>query len=213
MTCRGSSPQGLADKIVDAVAALPVSATTRKLVAVVGPPGAGKSTVTALAQQALGRRGISAGVLSMDGFHYDNRILQARGLLPRKGAPETFDLTGFRALLQRLFVEDEVAVPEFDRTLDKSVAACSMVTPDQRIVLVEGNYLLLNEPGWCGLGDMWALSVFLDVPLPTLEARLRERWTGLGMTAEEAELRAGANDIPNARRVVQNSRPGDLVLT
>jgi len=211
MTAEGSSPQALAERIADAAAGL-ADGEARQLVALAGPPGAGKSTVAALAQQALQGRGIPTGLLSMDGFHYDNQILTARGLLARKGAPETFDLPGFHSMLCRLQVENEVAVPEFDRVLDKSIAACSMVTEDQRVVIVEGNYLLLNEPGWRDLRDLWALTVFLDVPLPTLEARLLARWTDLGLARDEAERRAFANDIPNARRVSQNSRLGDLVL-
>lgn len=211
MTPDGSSPEALANKIADAAAGLGTG-ETRQLVAVAGPPGAGKSTVAALAQNALHRCGIPAGLMSMDGFHYDNRILIARDMLPRKGAPETFDLPGFHAMLHRLRVEDEVAVPEFDRTLDKSIAACSLVTPDQRVVIVEGNYLLLNEPGWMNLRDLWALTVFLDVPSTTLEARLLDRWTGLGLPRDEAERRAFANDIPNAWRVVRNSGAADLIL-
>ncbi|MGV6805419.1 MAG: AAA family ATPase [Ruegeria sp.] len=211
MTASGSSPQALADRIAEAVAGLAANAA-RQLIAVAGPPGAGKSTVAGLARRALQDRGVPAGLLSMDGFHYDNRILAERDLQPCKGAPETFDLSGFHATLRRLRVEDEVAVPEFDRTLDKSIAACSLVTADQRVVIVEGNYLLLNEPGWTELSGLWALTVFLDVPLPTLEARLLDRWTGLGLPPEVAERRAFANDIPNARRVVQNSSPADLVL-
>ncbi len=211
MTTAGT-PQDLAEQIAGAAAEL-AAGEIRQLIAVAGPPGAGKSTVAALARQALLARGIPAGLLPMDGFHYDNRILSARGQLHRKGAPETFDLSGFHAMLRRLLVEETVAVPEFDRALDKAVAACSLITPDQRIVIVEGNYLLLDEPGWRDLRDLWALTAFLDVPLPTLEARLLHRWTDLGLSRDEAERRAQVNDIPNARQVLRNSGPSDIVLS
>ncbi|WP_209508217.1 MULTISPECIES: hypothetical protein [unclassified Ruegeria] len=211
MTGGGTAPDVLADRIVDAVEALP-AARHRQLVAIAGPPGSGKSTVASLATAKLNRRGVSAGLVPMDGFHFDNAILKERGLFPRKGAPETFDLVGFHALLVRLRAEDEVAIPGFDRKLDLAIAARSMILPDQRVVLVEGNYLLLDEAGWSGLHALWALKVFLGVDLATLKSRLTDRWVGFGLDKQAARERALSNDIPNAERVIQNSVQGDLNL-
>lgn len=212
MTETASSPETLARAIADAVAALP-PASNRQLVAIAGAPGAGKSTVSELTRKELASRGIPAGLIYMDGFHLDNAILSERNLIERKGAPETFDVAGFHALVLRLRSEGEVAVPEFDRQLDVSISARSMITEDQRVVLVEGNYLLLDEPGWSDLNDLWSLKIFLDVDLQTLEARLTDRWLSFGLPLEAAKARALSNDIPNAKRVLQNSSPGDLVLT
>ena len=211
MSNGSSSALTMAHHIAEAARALPQS-QTRNLVAIAGPPGAGKSTVAALSRDLLQQQGIATGLVSMDGFHYDNAILSARDLLPRKGAPETFDVAGFKALLQRLLAEGEVAVPEFDREIDKSIAARALVTPDQQLVLVEGNYLLLQEPGWSDLSEHWALSVFLDVDLGTLEARLHQRWLDHGLPLDDARDRAFANDIPNAKRILSNSCRADLVL-
>ena len=211
MTGGGTAPDVLADRIVDAVEALP-AARHRQLVAIAGPPGSGKSTIASLATAKLNRRGVSAGLVPMDGFHFDNAILKERGLFARKGAPETFDLAGFRALLVRLRTDDEVAIPGFDRKLDLAIAARSMILPDQRVVLVEGNYLLLDEPGWVGLHALWALKVFLGVDLATLKSRLTDRWVGFGLDKQAARERALSNDIPNAERVIRNSAQGDLNL-
>ncbi len=207
-----SPPDILAAKIADAIEALPPS-TGRRLVAIAGPPGAGKSTVAARTRQELQDRGTPAGLFSMDGFHYDNAILSARDLIVRKGAPETFDVPGIKSMLSRLLKESEVAVPEFDRALDKAIAARSLISSEQRTVIVEGNYLLLNEPGWADLHEFWALTVFLDVPLQTLEARLIDRWIAFGLDPEAAKERALSNDIRNARRILENSIPADIVLT
>ena len=207
-----AAPEVLAARIADAARALP-AAPARHLVAIAGPPGAGKSTVAQLAQRQLEQTGIPCGLLPMDGFHYDNAVLEDRGLLARKGAPETFDIAGFRALLDRLLRENEVAIPEFDRALDKSIAARAIIRGDQRLVLVEGNYLLLNEPGWSDLRSFWAATVFLNIGLQKIEARLTDRWLQHGLTPDAAKARALANDIPNARRIIRNSVPGDLVLS
>lgn len=211
MNPEDTAPEMQAARIADAACALP-AALTRQLVAIAGPPGAGKSTVAHLAQQQLEQAGVPCGLVSMDGFHYDNVVLKDRGLLARKGAPETFDIAGFRALLDRLLREDEVAIPEFDRALDKSIAARAIIGPDERLVLVEGNYLLLNEPGWSDLRILWATTVFLNITLQTVEARLTDRWLQHGLALDAAKARAQANDLPNARRIIGNSVPADLAL-
>ena len=207
-----AAPSDLARQIADAVMALPPS-PNRQLIAVAGPPGSGKTTVAELARQELDLRGHPTGVLAMDGFHFDNAVLAGRGLIERKGAPETFDTSGFIAMLHRLLDEDEVAVPTFDRKLDKAIAASAVIGPKQRTVIVEGNYLLLEQEGWRACGGLWALRAFLDVPFPELERRLIERWTAHGLEAHLARQRALSNDIPNAELVVERSKSADLVLT
>jgi fructokinase len=180
----------------------------RVLVAISGPPGAGKSTLAeALAAQIDG-----AAVVPMDGFHLDNTILEARGLLARKGAPETFDAAGFVALIARLLQEDEVVIPVFDRGRDLAVAGARVIGPAQKILLVEGNYLLLNEAPWSALRRYWAATIGIDVPIEALEARLIQRWRDHGLSDAAARARAMGNDIPNARRVVEGAKPADLVI-
>ncbi len=94
---------------LDAALALPDG--RRHLVAVAGAPASGKSTLAATMADDLTRKGRAACVLPMDGFHLDNRILDARGLRQRKGAPETFDLRGFAALLRDLAAGGKRSIP------------------------------------------------------------------------------------------------------
>ena len=188
------------------------SSRSRFTLAVAGPPGAGKSTLAKTLAGALAGRGSDTAIVPMDGFHLDNDELDRLGLRARKGAPETFDLAGFDALLARLAQEDDVVIPVFDRTLDLARAGAARVTASARIRIVEGNYLLLDEPGWRDLACHFDMTVFLEVPERELERRLVQRWLDHGHDAQAARARAQANDIPNARRVAAGSRPADLVL-
>lgn len=184
-------------------------AQRRFLTALAGPPGAGKSTLAAELVVALGQ---GAKAVPMDGFHYDDAVLIARGARARKGAPDTFDVAGFRHLLTRLRSEDEVAIPLFDRDLEISRAGADIVGPDDRILIVEGNYLLLNEAPWPDLAPLFDLTIWIDVPEAELDRRLMARWAHYGKTPAEARAWIDGNDMPNIRRVVAGSRPADLVI-
>lgn len=181
----------------------------RFLAALAGPPGAGKSTLAAELVAALGQ---GAKAVPMDGFHYDDAVLIARGARNRKGAPDTFDVAGFRHLLQRLRVEPEVAIPLFDRDLEISRAGADIVTAADQILIVEGNYLLLNDAPWPDLAPLFDLTIWIDVPEAELDRRLLVRWAHYGKTPEEARAWIDGNDMPNIRRVVSGSRPADLVI-
>lgn len=199
------SPKALADLIAARAAAAP----GRFMVAIAGAPGAGKSTLA----EALAREiGAGAKVVPMDGFHYDDAVLEARGLRARKGAPQTFDVAGFAHLLKRLGTEDEVAIPVFDRSMELARAGADIVGGADRILLVEGNYLLLDAAPWRDLAPLFDLSLFIDVPLAELERRLLARWAHYGKTPEAARAWIEGNDMPNIRTVIASSRPADIRL-
>ena len=145
----------------------------RLMVAIAGPPGAGKSTFAEALVRELTASGESAVVVPMDGFHFDDVILQARGQRSRKGAAFTFDSAGLEVLLQRIRQRGEdVAIPIFDRALELSRAGAAIVSAETRFVLVEGNYLLLRDEPWCRLHGLFDFRVFLDVPISELQRRL-----------------------------------------
>jgi fructokinase len=191
------------------IAALAAARPGRVLVGIAGAPGAGKST---LAEALVNLLGPQAALVAMDGFHLDNAILDARGRRFAKGSPDTFDVAGFEAILQRLKAGGEVIVPVFDRYSDVSRGSARVVPPEARIIVAEGNYLLLREAPWDRLHKLWDLTVFLDVPVAELERRLIDRWHHHGLSDAEARRRAFDNDIPNARRVIDGSVAAEAVI-
>ncbi|MGF6172918.1 nucleoside triphosphate hydrolase [Ensifer sp. 4252] len=185
----------------------------RFIVAIAGPPGAGKSTLSDALAEALIAAGEKAAVLPMDGFHMDNAVLEQKGLLARKGAPETFDLRSFLATIAAVRANDgEVLVPVFDRSREQAIASARVVAADTRLILVEGNYLLLDEAPWSKLDGAFDFSIFINPGIEELERRLLKRWRDHGYDEEGARRKALGNDIPNAHRVVDHQQPADLVL-
>lgn len=184
----------------------------RRLIALSGGPGSGKTTLAAQLAAALSTDDAPATVLPMDGFHLDNRLLEPRGLLARKGAPETFDVAGFTAILKRALEPGEVVHPLFDRTRDCAIAGAGVIPEACRTVVVEGNYLMLRAPGWEELGALWDLSVALHPGIDTLRDRLVTRWRDLGLGEAEIIEKVDGNDLPNARLIAERSAPSDYLL-
>ncbi len=197
-----SALEGLAREIL-----LRAGDAPRFFVAIVGPPASGKSTLAAalLAEVNRLRQGAAA-LVPMDGYHFDNAVLDDLGLRNRKGAPETFDVTGFLSDLRRIAANTgPVAVPVFDRVLDLSRGSARIIAQEHSVILVEGNYLLLDEAPWSSLADLFQYSVSLPVDEDILRERLVRRWLDHGLDHSDALERANANDLVNARRIVANS--------
>lgn len=180
----------------------------RLVVGVAGPPGSGKST---LAEDLVTCIGTSAAVLPMDGFHLDNDTLQQMGLLHRKGAPDTFDAQSFVKLVRVLKHQSSLTYPTFDRDADSTIPDGGRIDAGSDIVLVEGNYLLLDSPPWSDLAALFDLTVKLVVNRTELERRLIERWVNHGLSESAAKTRAQENDVRNAEVVMTRSRPSDFI--
>ncbi len=181
--------------------------SNRVIVAIAGPPGSGKSTFVEKLKNKLD----DAVVVPMDGFHLDNVILEERNLMPRKGSPQSFDATGYVNLIGRLKDNHEtVLAPVFDRDKDLSRAGAIEISESAKIVLTEGNYLLLNQAPWNQLDDFFDLKVFLDVPSGILRERLIKRWLDQGLSSEDAVIRAESNDLINASFVSDRSKDSDF---
>lgn len=183
----------------------------RFVIAIAGPPASGKST-RAEALVELFPQG-NAALVPMDGFHYDDAVLDALGLRHRKGAPETFDFGGFRSLIERLRArEANVAVPLFDRSIEIARNAAAIIASDVRFIFVEGNYLLLDEDPWRSLAPLFDFTIFVDVERAELERRLVQRWRDHGREDAAARHWIDTNDLPNIDRVQRSRRQADLVL-
>ncbi len=183
----------------------------RVVVGIAGPPGAGKSAFAETLLPLLPEG--SAAIVQMDAFHLDNTMLERRGLLARKGAPETFDFAGFRHALARLReADDEVVLPAFDRRSDIARAGAVAIPADTRFLIVEGNYLLLDESPWYGIGPSFDLTVFIDAPKAELARRLVQRWVEHGLAPEAARERAFGNDMANVERVLAARRDADITI-
>ncbi len=186
----------------------------RHFLALAGAPGSGKSTVAEELYAALDARyPEQVAVLPMDGFHYDDAVLKQMNRLPWKGAPDTFDVGGLKSVLDRLRRDDEpnVAVPVFDRALEISRGSARLIPKSVKLIIIEGNYILLNEAPWRQLADCFDLTVMIDVPESELRKRLRERWVGFGLNEQEIAHKLDGNDLPNGRAVIEKSRPADMI--
>ena len=183
----------------------------RILVGIAGSPGAGKTTlamnVAARVNELLG--GIEIAVhLPMDGFHFANATLDRLGRHDRKGAIDTFDGWGFVALLRRLLTEYDhtVYAPSFNRNVDEGIAAEIAVLPSNRVVIVEGNYLLADTEPWSQITSLLAESWFCETSEAERLRRLVDRHERHGRSPEAALAWAESVDGKNAA-LIEATRP------
>ena len=183
----------------------------RRLLGVTGAPGAGKSTLSAALVDALGDQ---VALVGMDGFHLASAELARLGRGDRKGAPDTFDVDGYVALLGRLRTPPAVPVyaPVFDRGLEEPIGSAVAVPPRTPLVLTEGNYLLLTEHGWGAVREQLDEVWFLEVPPEVRADRLLHRRLSFGHPRDAAEAWVRTVDGPNGETVVASRSRADLVV-
>jgi pantothenate kinase len=195
----------------------PLLGSSRLLVGLTGPPAAGKSTLAiALARALSNAERVPAVAVPMDGFHLANAELERLGLAGRKGAPETFDAAGFVHLLQRLRTPEEgqiVYAPAFDRQVNESIGSAIPVPPDVRVVVIEGNYLLLDTAPWHRVGPLLDLTLYIEAPPGTRHAALVRRQLARGLSTEDARAWAGGSDAANAALIESTKTRADRVLS
>jgi pantothenate kinase len=189
------------------------TASAPLLVGLAGEPGAGKSTAAdQLAALLPGSR-----VLPMDGFHFPQAQLVSLGRRERMGAPDTFDVDAFVALLERLRdlhnSGETVLAPGFDRRVEEPVPGQFALTPELRCIIVEGNYLLLNDHGWHRVAPLLDMTVGVVLDEVTRHERLIARHIAFGKSNEHARTWALGPDQANAALIAPTLERADYLLT
>ena len=177
----------------------------RKLLGLVGPPGSGKSTLASALRQTFPA---DSQIVPMDGFHLANSELVRQGLRHRKGAPETFDAAGYAALLQRFRhqrADETIYAPEFERALEEPIAGAIAVHATTRLVITEGNYLLLDGAPWSSVAPLLDEVWYVDVDDALRTERLLQRHERFGRSRQQALEWVASVDEPNAR-LIERSR-------
>lgn len=207
-------PSEAEDALYDVLSSLPRH--RRSVVAIAGPPGAGKTALTdqltiRLNQAAPDR----AATLPMDGFLLDNVLLSSMGRLERKGAADTFDVGGLYNMVRRLRAnaEREIAVPTYDWRLELARSSARLIRQSTDIVLVEGSYLLLQDPPWAPLIGQFDQTVMLQLGSRGLRRRLEAVWAQQGLSPKAAAKQIEEYDLPNAILVLENSSTADHIIS
>ncbi|MBB3320294.1 MULTISPECIES: nucleoside/nucleotide kinase family protein [unclassified Rhizobium] len=184
----------------------------RVLIAIAGAPGSGKSTLAEKVVHDLKTEyAVRPALFPMDGYHYDDAVLEQMGRRPYKGAIDTFDTHGFRRMLERIKAneDDVIAVPVFDRMIEIARAGGSLIPQSVDIIVCEGNYLLSRQAPWDRLKPIFDFTVFVDVSEDNLRKRLQDRWRSFGLDPREIDRKVEENDLPNGLAIISGSAEPD----
>lgn len=197
-------------RTLDEIAAhLEAGATgSRRVIGIVGAPGAGKSTIAEPLATAIG-----AALLPMDGYHYPQAVLRELGRRECMGAPDTFDVDAFVACLEAVRNSgDSVTARGFDREVEEPVEDAITIPQELQTVIVEGNYLLLSDGGWEQVGPLLDETFAIEVAQPVRHERLVARHIRFGKSPADARAWALGPDERNARTISETLHRADHVI-
>ncbi|MEV6343638.1 nucleoside/nucleotide kinase family protein [Actinoplanes sp. NPDC051851] len=198
----------------------PTAVAGRAVLGIAGAPGAGKTTLAEELVKALASSpppGMSADWVAhvpMDGFHLSDAALDRLGRRDRKGAPDTFDSWGYAALLRRLLDDrDEmIYAPGFERVLEQPIAAVIGIPREARLIVTEGNYLLLDTPQWRPVRALLSESWYADLAPTVRLHRLIARHIRFGKPPATAQAWATGTDEHNARLIATTRPHADVII-
>jgi pantothenate kinase len=194
----------------------------RLIVAVAGPPGVGKTAFTTLLVAVINAMTDASAIqLQQDGWHYPNAYLAAhttrRGgaevpLAQCKGTPESFDAAAIYACLEKIRRGETVDFPVYSRALHEPVTGAGRVEAGHRVVMIEGNYLLLQAEPWRQFLPLLDVRICLSAPREALVDGLRQRHLRGGKSSAAAEAQIQRVDLPDIDLVLDQSAPGQIVV-
>lgn len=210
------TPQSALSRLVPHILEMESQAHGNRIaIGIAGGPGTGKSTLAAeLVAMLNAVRPGSTALVPMDGFHMKHAKIEAMGETDRKGAPHTFEGAAFVGFLHHLkHTAQAVSGPGYSRKIEDTVDNAFTVQPDVKVLIVEGNYLLLTEGPWAGVKALLDYAVFIHVPRDLVEARLMKRHGEEGLFTEDRNrAHIARNDLPNYDLVEQSKERADVVF-
>lgn len=199
------------DQALNRAKELAANSDKRIIIGIIGKPGAGKSTLSSHLMKNLPKE--TTALVPMDGYHLSNLQLKKLGRADRKGAPDTFDATGFVNLLKRISTDtsNDIYFPIFHREIEESIAAEGVVTKETKFVITEGNYLLHNQDGWQEVAPVLTESWYVQVDDKLRLERLVNRHIKYGKEPKFAHDWAHGTDERNAQ-LVEGTKPRSSVI-
>ncbi|MFO8068928.1 MAG: nucleoside/nucleotide kinase family protein [Alkalibacterium sp.] len=193
----------------------------RIIVYLAAPPGAGKTSLSLFLEDLYKEQGYpyTFQSVAMDGFHHYNDYLNQHTvvrngredpLIKYKGIPESFDLSALKEKIKALTQYRQVNWPTYDRASHD--VSQETIPVDADIVLIEGNYLLLEKVGWNELTEYCDYNIFIQTNLSDIEDRLINRKQLGGATQTEAVNHYEQTDKVNAELVLSYSAKADMTL-
>ncbi|MCI4667310.1 MAG: nucleoside/nucleotide kinase family protein [Bacteroidia bacterium] len=188
---------------------------SRYLIGICGPPASGKSWLSTRLSESI-KHAIGENIstaFAMDAYHFYEKDLQEKGLTPFKGSPFTFDAPAFiDKLIEIKEKPGEIFCPIFDRSIDEPVQNALRILPEQRIVVVEGNYLLTRVFPWNTIKYLLDMTIFLDVNADIQQNRLIQRHMALGKSETEAHEKIKRTDAINTELIRKEKDRADIIF-
>lgn len=221
----------LAKRLLPTAAAAASDPDLKYIIGLAGPPGAGKTTVASEVVRRLNKlwpqKASSmdsqvkpadvAAVLPMDGFHLYRSELDAmenpEEAHARRGAPWTFNPQQLLECLKTLRSQGSVYAPSFDHGVGDPVEDDIFVSHQHKVVIVEGNYLLLDNGVWKEISSMFDEKWFIEIDIDKSMERVLKRHISTGKAPDVAKWRIEYNDRPNAELIMKSKKNADLVIS